>query len=105
MQIINTCDRIKSAFSNGFDIDIWRKYANEISVELSSKCENDAKNYNFEKEVLPVLNFALDNEKIDFVSSNFQAVIKNLKDNLSKLFNSEPDINVILYLGLCNGAG
>ena len=105
MRIINTCDKIKSLFSNGFDMSVWRKYAGEISKELPSKCENDAKNYDFNNDVLPVLENALDEEKINFVSRNFQAVIDTLNDNLTKLFDTDPDINIILYLGLCNGAG
>ena len=47
----------------------------------------------------------MNEEKLDFVSRNFQTVIDTLNDNLSKLFDKEPDINIILYLGLCNGAG
>lgn len=105
MNIINTCDKIKTIFSDGFHIDSWRKYAEEISKELPSKCERDAKEYDFNKNVLPVINIALSEKKIDFVSRNFQIVIDTLNDNLSKLFDSEPDINIILYLGLCNGAG
>lgn len=105
MEIINTCDKIKTLFADGFNITVWRKYAEEISKELPSKCENDAKNYDFNKEVLPVLELALNNEKIDFVNKSFQTVIKTLNENLSKLFDKEPDINIILYLGLCNGAG
>lgn len=105
MKIINTCEEIKATFVDGFNIDLWRKYAKEISNELPSKCENDAKGYDFEKEVLPVLNLALNNEKIDFVNKNFQSVIKTLNSNLNKLFDKEPDINIVLYLGLCNGAG
>lgn len=105
MKIINTCDKIKSVFSDGFTIDLWRKYAEEISKELTSKCENDAKSYDFNKDVLPVLEVALNADKIDFVSRNFQTVIDTLNVNLSKLFDKEPDINIILYLGLCNGAG
>ena len=105
MKIINTCEEIKATFVDGFNIDLWRKYAKEISNELPSKCENDAKGYDFEKEVLPVLNLALNNEKIEFVNKNFQSVIKTLNSNLNKLFDKEPDINIVLYLGLCNGAG
>ncbi len=105
MKIINTCDKIKSVFADGFSIDLWRKYARKISQELPSKCENDAKNYDFNRDVLPVLENALNNEKIDFVSRNFKFVIDTLNDNLSKLFDKEPDITIILYLGLCNGAG
>ena len=105
MDIINTCDKIKSLFSNGFDMSVWRKYAGEISKELPSKCENDAKSYDFNKAVLPVIEVALNADKIDFVSKNFQIVVDTLNANLSKLFDTEPDINIILYLGLCNGAG
>lgn len=105
MQIINTCEKIKTVFKNGFDIKIWRKYAEEISKELPHKCESDAKSYNFENDVLPVLSAALNKEKIDLVSKNFQSVIDTLNGNLAKLFDKEPDIKIILYLGLCNGAG
>jgi len=105
MNIINTCNKIKECFSKGFDMSVWRKYADEISKELPSKCENDAKEYDFNKNVLPVLKTALNASKIDFVSRNFQIVIDTLNTNLTKLFNTEPDINIILYLGLCNGAG
>ncbi len=105
MNIINTCETIKSTFSDRFSIDLWRKYAEEISKELPSKCENDAKSYDFNKDILPVLENALNEEKFDFVSKNFQIVIDTLNVNLTKLFDTEPDINIILYLGLCNGAG
>ncbi len=105
MKIINTCDNIKMLFSDGFDMSVWRKYAGEISKELPSKCENDAKEYDFNESVLPVLEAALNADKIDFVSRNFQTVIDTLNANLTRLFNTEPDINIILYLGLCNGAG
>ena len=105
MKIINTCSRIKTLFQNGFDMSVWRKYAGEISKELPSKCEKDAKEYDFNESVLPVLEAALNEKIIDFVSKNFQNVVETLNANVSKLFDSEPDINIILYLGLCNGAG
>ncbi len=86
-------------------MSVWRKYAEKISKELPQKCKNDAQNYNFEKDILPVLKEALNTEKIDLVSRNFQTVINTLNNNLKKLFDEDPDINIILYLGLCNGAG
>ena len=105
MKIINTCNKIKSLFSGSFDMTVWRKYSGEISKELPSKCENDAKQYDFKKDVIPVLESALNEEKIDFVSKKFQIVVDTLNANLTKLFDEEPYINIILYLGLCNGAG
>lgn len=104
-QIINTCDKIKTLFLDGFDMSVWRKYASEISTELTEKCEKDAKKYNFEEDILPIISASLNEDKINFVSDNFQLVVNTLTDNLIKLFDSEPDINVILYLGLGNGAG
>ena len=59
MKIINTCEKIKSTFKNGFNIDLWREYAGEISEELPLKCENDIKNYDYNKDVLPVIELAL----------------------------------------------
>ena len=85
MKIINTCEKIKSVFMNGFGIVAWRKYAREISKELPFKCENDAKSYDFDKCVLPVIENALNEDKIDFVSKNFQSVVETLNANLSKL--------------------
>ena len=105
MKINNTCDKIKSTFKNGFNIELWREYADGISKELASKCENDAKNYDFNKDVLPVIELSLNEEKIDLVSKNFQRVIDTLNENLTELFKEEPDIDIILYLGFCNGAG
>lgn len=105
MQIIDTCEKIKTLFPCGFDISIWREYAETISGELPAKCETDAKNYNFEKDILPVISLALNETKIEYVDRSFQAVIKDLNANLTKLFDKEPDIKIVLYLGLCNGAG
>lgn len=105
MIIIDTSEAIKRAFVNGFDINSWRRYASEISKDLPSKCENDAKCYDFSKDVLPVISEALNEDKINFVSKNYKTVIDTLSVNLTELFDSEPDINIILYLGLCNGAG
>ena len=41
MNIINTCNKIKFVFADGFSLELWRKYAEEISKELPSKCEKD----------------------------------------------------------------
>lgn len=105
MKIINTCDTVKTLFADGFDLQTWRQYAGAVSKELPVKCENDAKEYDFEKDALPVLNNSLQADKIDLVSDSFQSVAATLQENLSNLFDTEPDINIILYLGLCNGAG
>jgi len=105
MKIINTCNEIKKTFTDGFSIELWREYAAGISAELPLKCEKDARDYDFEKEVRPILDKALNEEKINNLDKSFRKVIDNLNSNLAKLFDEVPDISIILYLGLCNGAG
>ena len=101
MQIINTCDNIKMLFQNGFDMSVWRKYAGEISKELPSKCENDAKEYDFNKSVLPILEAALNEEKIDFVSKNFQIVVdKGIRQSMSRKGNCLDNAVIENFFGL-----
>ena len=73
MHILNSIHSVMDAFPDmKFDIQEWREYISRICPELMSKCENDAKEYDFQKEVLPVINYALDNpEKIDCLNQNF----------------------------------
>ena len=84
MRIINTCDEIRSTFSDVFDINTWRRYAEKISRELPSKCENDAKKYNFENDINPVIKNALNDEKIDFVAARILKRYRRAFEELAK---------------------
>lgn len=107
MRIINTFDNIAGCFLNGnFSINAWRKYTKSISLELSNKCENDSKDYDFNTDIVPVLNNVIQNkEKSILANDSFIAVSKELENNISKLFEDNIELDIILYLGLCNGAG
>ena len=62
--------------------------------------------YDFERDVLPVLNgAAAGREKLLELKGSFAAVTGRLRQHIGKLFAEEPEIDIILYLGLCNGAG
>ena len=64
MRIINTFDKIQNCFTNNmFNLDSWRKYTKEFSYELSKKCEQDAKEYDFNKVIFPVVNNVLLNKE------------------------------------------
>ena len=57
MRIINTFDKIPGCFKNSaFDLDAWRVYARAISPELGEKCERNSREYDFNNDVLPVVN-------------------------------------------------
>lgn len=107
MQVINTYPQIQKYFFAGqFDIYTWRNYANEISPQLASLCENDSADYHFDKQVLPILNAALnDKQKMHITNESFIRVTNQLSNNISRLFDKEIELDIILYLGLCNGAG
>ena len=63
MRIINTFDKIPGCFKNSaFDLDAWRVYARAISPELCEKCERDSREYDFNNDVLPVVNNVLLNK-------------------------------------------
>ncbi len=107
MRIINTYDKIKNCFpDNIFDIAAWRKYTKSFSCELSKKCEEDSKKYDFNKDVTPVVSeVILNTEAAELADISFTNVTKRLKLSISRLFESDIDVDIILYLGLCNGAG
>ena len=63
MRIINTFDKIPGCFKNSaFDLDAWRVYARAILPELGEKCERDSREYDFNNDVLPVVNNVLLNK-------------------------------------------
>lgn len=107
MRIINTFDKIPGCFKNSvFDLDAWRVYARAISPELGEKCERDSREYDFNNDVLPVVNNVLLNRDAAIAANDsFVAVTDKLASNIERLFENGVETDIILYLGLCNGAG
>lgn len=107
MRIINTFDKIPGCFKNSaFDLDAWRVYARAISPELGEKCERDSREYDFNNDVLPVVNNVLLNRDAALAANDsFVAVTDKLASNIERLFENGVETDIILYLGLCNGAG
>lgn len=107
MKIIDTYENIFSAYKhNVFDIDLWEKYADEISSELKNKVKKDSKRNDFEKQTLPVLNSLIKNrESAKNAHASFLKVTDNLKQKIFEKFNVDLEVTIVFYLGLCNGAG
>lgn len=107
MRIINTLPQVRELFAYGhFDMARWRVYAAEIMPELPEICEKDAAEYDFACEVLPVIEAALqDGAAMNTLAASFAAVSGVLRQNMAALYTEEPDVDIILYLGLCNAAG
>lgn len=112
MKIINTINQISNIYSNGsFDIKKWKEYVNSIDSKIEELCISDMMEtidtglYSFEKDFLPILNFVINEQnKLEELSSNFNIVTKELEDKIISKFNKTTDVEIVLYLGLCNGA-
>jgi hypothetical protein len=60
----------------------------------------------WETSYLPVLDAVIkDKTKFDQVIESFNLITENLEEKIVKRFGKSVDADVILYLGLCNGAG
>lgn len=113
MRIINTINDIFDIYSSGsFDINKWNNYINRINSKLGQLCVQDMNEaintgqVSFKKDYLPILNNVINQkEKLDELQKNFIKVTESLEDNILKKFNKTIDVEIVLYLGLCNGAG
>jgi len=113
LQIVNAVDDVEKLFEDGnFKLDYWITYIDSIIPKQKNifleDMEYTIKNggFNFESDYLPVLNALLLNKdkRIKAVDS-FARVTENLDKKLVQTFGQSLDAAIILYVGLCNGAG
>ena len=112
---MNTVDTMKEAmmaFAGGrFDLCKWEEYIDAAVPGAKELCLSDMREcigagFSFEKDFLPVLNDVLsDGEKREEAVRSFRDAVGGLDEKIRKRFHRAPDIDLILYLGLCNGAG
>ena len=107
MRIIDTFNEINSCYVNGkFNMQSWRKYVNNVSLSLAEKLETDSSSYNFDKDVEPVLQLIIDKKAdCELAHNSFLKVTQDLQDRIKSVLKCDMDVNIIFYLGLCNGAG
>lgn len=107
MEIIDTYGQIASCFSDGkFDKESWERYIQNVHPGAKSLIEMDSECYDYEKEIVPIINAIPDNyDRMEILHNSFCVVTANLDKEIWEKFHVELDVTVILYLGLCNGAG
>ena len=113
--MIKTLDasvQIPSLFLDGvFQYSQWTAYIESVCPNPVHIFTDDVKKcldsglYTFEKDFLPILNAVPGNPKLDVLRESFAAVVEGLDQRVSACFGRTLDADVILYLGLCNGAG
>ncbi len=107
MKIIDTFEGIGKCYVNGeFQKSQWDKYMNEYLPIAKERIENVAARYNFQEDVLPVLNNLIENkDKLIIAHNSFCELVDGIDERLKSSLDTELDVTVVFYLGLCCGAG
>lgn len=109
IQVMDTFPRIaayRDAYPD-FDLFTWQRYAETISPSLYGMCREDAASYDMERDVMPVLRYAL-GEGFTRVKAAHEALSKIagwLPEKMTALAKIDFEPRIVFYLGLCNGAG
>ena len=112
IRIIDTYPQIHSLFENGeFCRENWEEYINSVYnnsahvfVDDMHDCL-DGRNYTYENAVLPVLNAVYHHPESETLHTSFCEITEGLNQKVIDRFGRELDIDIVLYVGLCNGAG
>lgn len=112
MNIIDLSAEMLSAFdSDRFDIEKWKSYMDASLPGAKEMCLEDMREtinagFSWENDFMPVLNHVIrDEEKRDKTVETFRSITEHLNERIIKVFRKTVDVDLILYLGLCNGAG
>ena len=110
--IIDTYLQMDALFENEmFNREKWVSYINSIYDNSANIFINDLKecldngNYVYEKDVLPIINAVYRHSALATLHSSFCKVTDNLNKRVMECFGHELDIDIVLYIGLCNAAG
>ena len=112
IRIIDTYSQIENLFDKGvFNLEKWEIYINSIYDESANLFKDDLNdclnsgNYTYEKDILPILNAVYTNSQLEILHSSFCNITDNINKKILDSFGCELNIDIVLYMGLCNAAG
>lgn len=112
IKIIDTYPQIGTLFDDGtFNIEKWELYINFNYDKSANIFKDDLRkyldsgNYVYEKDILPILNAVYENSNLETLYSSFCKITDGLNEKIIDHFGCELDIDIVLYIGLCNAAG
>ena len=112
MNVMDTSAEMLSSYEDGhFSLERWKEYIGRCvpgagELNLAEMRETVAAGYSWEEEFLPVLDacYASSAKREEAVRS-FHRVTDGLDERIAARFNRTVDADIVLYLGLCVGAG
>jgi hypothetical protein len=107
MRTYKAIEQIEKIYVNKtLSIEKWKSYTELVIPNASSMFLEDIQDYDFNLKCLPILNNVfLNRSKIEKIGDIFDQITQNLESNIISHFQRFLDVEIILYLGLCNGAG
>ena len=112
IRIVDTLSQINSLFDNGaFNLEKWELYINSVYDKSADIFKRDLQeyldsgNYVYEKDILPIINAVHGHSSLETLYTSFHKVTNCLNERIDDCFGHALDIDIVLYLGLCNGAG
>lgn len=113
MKFLDTTNKIEKVYQKGeFNLELWKKYIATIHPKLGQLCLEDMNKaietglVSFKEHYQPILNDVIKNKKAkEEVAKNFHLITQNLDREIISKFGKTIDVEIVLYLGLCNGAG
>lgn len=113
MRIIDTCPAFLAAYEGSvFRFERWRSYIDSALPGLSPLLVSDVEEglhtggFTWENDCLPVLNAVARNGALrERAHDSFCRTTEDLERTIYARFGKSLDVDIIFYLGLCNGAG
>lgn len=112
VHMIDASFEIYDSYENDmFSLQKWNDYMDRTIPYVKDKVLSDMQQsispeYSWEAYYLPVLNAVINEpENVRETAKIFRIITDGLEKKIIKKFGKTLDIDIILYLGLCNGAG
>lgn len=112
MNIINLSVEMLDSFDlDSFNIEKWKSYMDASIPGVKELCLKEMQEtidagFSWESDFLPVLNNVIqDDNKRNKTIESFCNVTAHLDERIISVFKKTVNVDLILYLGLCNGAG
>jgi len=111
-EIFDTSSKIYHAYDkDGFSLQKWEEYMEMTIPHVKNMCLSDMQEsvsveYSWQGYYLPVLNGVIqDKEEFEKAVEVFKCITDGLEQKIIKRFGKSLNVDIVLYLGLCNGAG